>query len=183
MVKTMVFMENDIILRTFADWLRGVIDPAGQVGHSDGQALPPSLGLQGGATSTTLAHAAESGPFSVPHECLRWATNLSCRNGSNKAERYMQKAPAETKAMKCNQRQRERSHTIILPHAPLNQCCFSQTGDLLASKYSTASLPRIQVQWNNQLWFRGEGFLYGAGYFLCCREKHAKRMDQWQRLL
>ena len=32
------------------------------------------------------------------------------------------------------------------PHAPLNQCCFSQTGDLLASKYSTASLPRIQVQ-------------------------------------
>ena len=139
--------------------------------------------VQGGATSTTLAHAAESGPFSVPHECLRWATNLSCRNGSNKAERYMQKAPAETKAMKCNQRQRERSHTIILPHAPLNQCCFSQTGDLLASKYSTASLPRIQVQWNNQLWFRGEGFLYGAGYFLCCREKHAKRMDQWQRLL
>ena len=138
---------------------------------------------QGGATSTTLAHAAESGPFSVPHECLRWATNLSCRNGSNKAERYMQKAPAETKAMKCNQRQRERSHTIILPHAPLNQCCFSQTGDLLASKYSTASLPRIQVQWNNQLWFRGEGFLYGAGYFLCCREKHAERMDQWHRLL
>ena len=58
----------------------------------------------------------------------------------------MQEAPAETKAMKCNQRQRERSHTIILPHAPLNQCCFSQTGDLLASKYSTASLPRIQVQ-------------------------------------
>ena len=104
------------------------------------------LYIQGGATSTTLAHAAESGPFSVPHECLRWATNLSCRNGSNKAERYMQKAPAETKAMKCNQRQRERSHTIILPHAPLNQCCFSQTGDLLASKYSTASLPRIQVQ-------------------------------------
>lgn len=101
---------------------------------------------QGGATSTTLAHAAESGPFSVPHECLRWATNLSCRNGSNKAERYMQKAPAETKAMKCNQRQRERTHTIILPHAPLNQCCFSQTGDLLASKYSTASLPWIQVQ-------------------------------------
>ena len=139
--------------------------------------------IQGGATSTTLAHAAESGPFSVPHECLRWATNLSCRNGSNKAERYMQKAPAETKAMKCNQRQRERSHTIILPHAPLNQCCFSQTGDLLASKYSTASLPRIQVQWNNQLWFRGEGFLYGAGYFLCCREKHAKRMDQGHRLL
>ena len=89
---------------------------------------------QGGATSTTLAHAAESGPFSVPHECLPWATNLSCRNGSNKAERYMQKAPAETKAMKCNQRQRERSHTIILPHAPLNQCCFSQSGDLLASK-------------------------------------------------
>ena len=128
-------------------------------------------------------HAAESSPFSVPHECLRWATNLSCRNSSNKAERYMQEAPAETKAMKCNQRQRERSHTIILPHAPLNQCCFSQTGDLLASKYSTASLPRIQVQWNNQLWFRGEGFLYGAGYFLCCREKHAKRMDQWQRLL
>jgi hypothetical protein len=41
-------MENDIILRTFADWLRGVIDPAGQVGHSDGQALPPSLGLQCG---------------------------------------------------------------------------------------------------------------------------------------
>ena len=108
---------------------------------------------------------------------------LSCRNGSNKAERYMQKAPAETKAMKCNQRQRERSHTIILPHAPLNQCCFSQSGDLLASKYSTASLPRIQVQWNNQLWFRGEGFFNGAGYFLCCREKHAKRMDQWQRLL
>ncbi len=139
--------------------------------------------IQGGATSTTLAHAAESGPFSVPHECLRRATNLSCRNSSNKAERYMQKAPAETKAMKCNQRQRERSHTIILPHAPLNQCCFSQNGDLLASKYSTASLPRIQVQWNNQLWFRGEGFLYGAGYFLCCREKHAKRMDQWQRLL
>ena len=102
--------------------------------------------IQGGATSTTLAHAAESGPFSVPHECLRRATNLSCRNSSNKAERYMQKAPAETKAMKCNQRQRERSHTIILPHAPLNQCCFSQTGDLLASKYSTASLPRIQVQ-------------------------------------
>ena len=90
--------------------------------------------IQGGATSTTLAHAAESGPFSVPHECLPWATNLSCRNGSNKAERYMQKAPAETKAMKCNQRQRERSHTIILPHAPLNQCCFSQSGDLLASK-------------------------------------------------
>lgn len=89
---------------------------------------------QGGATSTTLAHAAESGPFSVPHECLRRATNLSCRNSSNKAERYMQKAPAETKAMKCNQRQRERSHTIILPHAPLNQCCFSQSGDLLASK-------------------------------------------------
>ena len=89
-------------------------------------------------------HAAESGPFSVPHECLRWATNLSCRNGSNKAERYMQKAPAETKAMKCNQRQRGRSHTIILPHAPLNPCCFSHTGDLLASKYSTASLPRIQ---------------------------------------
>ena len=41
-------MENEIILRTFADWLRGVIDPAGQVGHSDGQALPPSLGLQCG---------------------------------------------------------------------------------------------------------------------------------------
>ena len=120
---------------------------------------------QGGATSTTLAHAAESGPFSVPHECLRRATNLSCRNSSNKAERYMQKAPAETKAMKCNQRQRERSHSIILPHAPLNQCCFSQTGDLLASKYSTASLPRIQVQWNNQLWFRGEGFYMGLGTF------------------
>ena len=48
---------------------------------------------QGGATSTTLAHAAESGPFSVPHECLRRATNLSCRTSSNKAERYMQKAP------------------------------------------------------------------------------------------
>ena len=128
-------------------WAAGLSAVSPRLGTAVGvSAVLCSEAVHGGATSTTLAHAAESGPFSVPHECLRRATNLSCRNSSNKAERYMQKAPAETKAMKCNQRQRERSHTIILPHAPLNQCCFSQTGDLLASKYSTASLPRIQVQ-------------------------------------
>ena len=126
--------------------------------------------------------------LSVPHwvHFIAFVSNLSLQKwiATRRSWYPLQKAPV------CGPRQwnairgrQERSHTIILPHAPLNQCCFSQTGDLLASKYSTASLPRIQVQWNNQLWFRGEGFLYGAGYFLCCREKHAKRMDQWQRLL
>ena len=63
------------------------------------------------------------------------------------------------------QSEAEGSHTIILPHAPLNPCCFSHTGDLLASKYSQRHCRGSRSNETINFDFGARGFYMGLGTF------------------